>query len=203
MDGLRLQNRLYSGYAKTATRIGLVYDQYRSSTHLLPLDSSNKIDSFPVAFSADLKFDVSNKYAKPVWYCWADGRKLKQFDFLVGPMGTFFVGDKQTNLPIQAVQTNHVVSLGRVNYTIIPATVVNYATSIPVFVQFKREEIKASPLANVIGEAVTRWLTFIPLPEGTIKQDDVVVDEEGISYVMDAPDFTNIGYVASMRKSSL
>jgi hypothetical protein len=203
MDGIRLQDRLYSGYAKTASRLGLVYDQYRSVTHISPLDSANKIDSFPIAFSADLKFEVSNKYAKPVWYCWADGRNLQRFDFLVGPMGTFFVGDKQTNLPIQAVQTNHVISLGRADYTIIPAPVINYAVGLPVFFQFKREEIKSSTVANVVGEAITRWLIFIPLPEGSIKQDDVLFDEEGIRYVMDAPDFTSIGYVASMRRSDL
>jgi hypothetical protein len=203
MDGVRLQDRLYSGYAKTAVRIGLIYDQYRSAMPISPLDPGYKLRSLPVAFSADLKFSVANKYHNPVWYCWADGRELQQFDFLVGPMGTFFIGDMQSNLPIQAVQTNHVVSLGRVSYSTLGSPVLNYAQRLPVFFQFKREEIKPSAFANAIGEAITRWLVFIPLPEGTIKQDDIVVDEEGINYVMDAPDFTSIGYVASMRKSSL
>lgn len=204
MDGTVLQPLLYSGYAKIAQRLGFSYDQYRSATHLSPIDPGNKIRSLPVAFSSDLKFAVSNKYHQPVWYCWADGRQLNQFDFLVGPMGTFFVGDKQSNLPIQAVQTNHVVSMGRVDYSVPSAsTVVNYAEGLPVFMQYKREEIKASAFANVIGEAITRWLTFIPLPEGTVKQDDIIFDEEGTRYIMDAPDYTGIGYVASMRRASL
>ncbi len=69
--------------------------------------------------------------------------------------------------------------------------------------QYKREEIKASPFVNAIGEAITRWLTFIPLPEGTVQQDDVIFDEEGVRYIMDAPDFTGIGYVASIRRANL
>ena len=206
MDGTVLQPLLYSGYAKVAQRLGVSYAQYRSATHLLPIDPSNLLRSLPVAVSAELKFKVPNKYHIPTWMLWADGRLLTQFDFLVGPFGTFFIGDMQPNLPIQAVRTNHVIRMGRVVYsTSGPATseVVDYATGLPVFMQYKREEIKASPFANAIGEAITRWLTFIPLPEGTVKQDDVIFDEEGIRYIMDAPDFTSIGYVASMRRANL
>jgi hypothetical protein len=50
-----------------------------------------------------------------------------------------------------------------------------------------------------MGQAITHWTTFIPLPEGTLKQDDVVQDENGIRYIVDAPDFTSIGYVAHLR----
>ena len=206
MEGVRLQSILYSGYAKAALRLGVPYAQYRSSTHLLPIAAGNLLRSLPVAFSADLKFEVPNKYATPTWLLWADGSLLAQFDFLVGPFGTFFVGSLQPTLPIQAVQTDKVVSLGRVGYSSSGPLVgshVNYATGLPVLMQYKREEIKPSPFANAIGEAITRWLVFIPLPNGLVKQDDIMMDEEGIRYIVDAPDFTGVGYVAGVRKADV
>jgi hypothetical protein len=97
------------------------------------------------------------------------------------------------------VETNHVISIGRGSYDGGNQTLEFYATGIPVFMQFKREDIKQAQYATTMGQAITHWTTFIPLPEGMLKQDDVVQDEEGIRYVVDAPDFTSIGYVAHLR----
>ncbi len=217
MDGTVLQDRIYHGYARTAEVVGLDYDVYRASfspdvtvedrdtTTLDPIALANKVRTLKVAFAADKDFTVPNRYLIPTRYCYADGRKLKQFDFLVGPFGTFFIGDMQPNLPIQAVRSNRTLSLGRGIYSTsgpIGQTVNYYATQVPCFMQFKREDIKVL-VANSIGQAVTHWTTFIPLPEGMIHQDDIVFDEEDNRYLVDAPDFTSIGYVAHLRLARL
>ena len=206
MDGNALQAKLYKGYSKASAHVGVPYSYYRSATHLLPTAATNRLGSLPVAFSPDRHFEMPNKYHNPVLLCYADGRKLKQFDFLVGPMGTFFIGDMQLNLPIQSVETNRTVTLSRAGYSVsgpLSGTPTAYATGLPVFIQYKREEIKPLPYVNSAGEGVPRCLAFIPLPNGILRQDDEMVDEEGTRYFMDACDYTSIGYVASVRHSAL
>jgi hypothetical protein len=199
MTGDRLQNLLYAGYAKLAAKAGMMYDVYRFDDPIAVTDDLYKIARIPVALAAEKKFAIPNKYQTPTWYCYADGRILQPRDILKGPAGTFYIGDMQPNLPIQAVSTNHVISVGRGSYADGNQTIDFFATGIPVFMQFKREDIKQAQYAATMGQAVTHWTTFIPLPEGMLKQDDVVQDEEGIRYVVDAPDYTSIGYVAHLR----
>jgi hypothetical protein len=202
VNGERTQGLIYAGYAKLAAKIGFDYDVFRYVDPIAPMDDIYKINRMPVAFAAEKKFAIPNKYQTPTWYCYADGRLLQPRDILVGKAGTFYIGDMQPLLPIQAIQTNHVVSVGRGTYTTsgsVEQSVEFFATRLPIFMQFKREDIKQSQYANTIGQAITHWTAFIPLPEGMLKQDDVVEDEEGIRYVVDAPDFTSIGYAAHLR----
>jgi hypothetical protein len=199
MTGARLQALQYAGYAKLAAKVGFMYDVYRFDEPIAVTDDINKIERIPVALAAEKKFAIPNKYQTPTWYCYADGRLLQPRDILIGPAGTFYIGDMQPNLPIQAVETNHVIAIGRGSYDGGDQSIEFYATGIPCFMQFKREDIKQSQYATTMGQAITHWTTFIPLPEGTLKQDDVVQDENGIRYIVDAPDFTSIGYVAHLR----
>jgi hypothetical protein len=217
MDGIALQDRIYKGYSRVADSVGLQYDLYRASfssditvpdrdmLDLDPIVPKNKIRKMPIAVAADKDFSVPNKFHSPTWYCYADGRKLQQFDFLVGAFGTFYIADKQPNLPMQAIKTNHVLSIGRGIYSTvgpIGQTINYYATRLPCFIQFKREQIKAT-IADTIGQATTQWDAFIPLPNNMIKQDDIVFDEEGNRYLVDAPDFTEIGYSVRLRLAQL
>jgi hypothetical protein len=199
MTGARLQALQYAGYAKLAAKVGFMYDVYRFDDPIAVTDDIYKIARIPVAFAAEKKFAIPNKYQTPTWYCYADGRVLQPRDILIGPAGTFYIGDMQPNLPIQAVETNHVIAIGRGSYDGGDQSIEFYATGIPCFMQFKREDIKQSQYATTMGQAITHWTTFIPLPEGMLKQDDVVQDENGIRYIVDAPDFTSIGYVAHLR----
>ncbi len=202
MNGDRLQSHIYRGNAKGAAHIGDPYQVYRYVDPIAPMDDVYKIAVIPATFSAEQRFVKPNKYQIPTWFCFADGRLLQPRDILVGIMGTFYIGDMQRQLPIQAIQTNHVVSVGRGTYTTtgsVEQVVEFFATRLPIFMQFRREDIKQSQYANTIGQAITHWTAFIPLPEGMLKQDDVVEDEEGIRYVVDAPDFTSIGYAAHLR----
>ncbi len=217
MSGALVQDRIYKGYRRTAEAVGFPYEQYRatfsadvttedrSPSDLDPIVSDNRIRTINLAIAADKDFTVPNKYHIPTQYCYADGRLLQQFDLLVGDFGTYFVGDMQPLLPIQTVKCNRVIDIGRGIYSTsgpIGQTVNYYATGLPCFMQFTREDIQRT-VANTIGQAVTHWQVFIPLPEGLIHQDDVVFDEENNRYLVDAPDFTSIGYVARLRLARL
>ena len=207
MDGTRLQSLIYAGYGKEAKRTGTEYAVYRGSP-LTPVQSANYLGTLPCAFIADEKMSVSNKYQTPTWILRADGSQLEVNDILVGDFGTFYVASKQPNLPMEAVRCNSTISIGTVDYAtldgVLQPEVINYAVGLPMFKQFRREDIRRDPTTGEeIGNAVTHWRAFIPLPNETIKQGDVIVDENNISYTVDAPDFTSCGYAAQIRLANL
>lgn len=205
--GSENQAKLYAAYARIAHQLGYEYQTYPFDL-LSPIDDSKKGPLLQASFAADPNFSAPLKYNKPVWICYADATNLNQFDFLVGQYGTYYVGDKQPMQPLQAIRTNHIVTLARSIYSTtgqIVDTVVTYAENLPVFMQYNREDIQkpAGNFGSQIGRAITHWTTFIPCPIGTIKQDDLMTDEDGISYIIDAPDFTNMGYVCHVRLATI
>jgi len=209
VDGARLQALIYRGYAKEAARIGIDYEIFRGPP-MSPIQPAYSQGSLPCAFIADAKASVFQKYQTPTWILRADGSQLQVLDILVGPFGTFYVASMQPNLPIEAVRCNSTVSIGRVSYEEDPVTLVlvpvvtNYAEDLPMFKQYRREEIRKDPTTGQeIGNAATVWRAFIPLVNETMLQGDVITDENAIKYTVDAPDFTSAGYAANIRLASL
>lgn len=207
MNGARLQTLIYNGYAKEAKVIGYDYDVYRATLpSLYVIDPGNLIATLKCAFIADAKAEVANKYQTPTWMLRADGNQLEVFDFLVGPFGTFFVASMQPQLPMEAIKCNSVVNIGRVDYTSGTGIVVNYVEGLPIFKQYRREDIRRDQTGNEIGNAITHWRAFIPLPAHTLRQADVLVEtseDPSISYTVDAPDFTSAGYAANIRLADI
>lgn len=203
--GVENQQKLYAGYAKISAQLGAPYAIY-GFDQLSPLDPDKLQLTLNVAFAADPNFSAPLKYNKAIWICYADGNQLAPFNFAVGPYGTFYIADRQPFQPLQAVRTNKVVHIGRGSYSTegaITESVINYAENLPVFMQFVREDIQKPPstFGAQIGRAVTHWTAFIPGYEGMLKQDDIITDTavDGIQYIVDAPDYTNAGYVVHLR----
>jgi len=199
--------KLDIGYVKIATALGSIYQVFPFLLNS-PLEGSST--EVQLSVSADPMFAAPLKYNKAVWIGYADSTLLNVRDFLVGEYGTFYVGDKQPFQPFQLVRTNRLASIGRGEYSVsgaITETVVMFAEKIPVFMQFTREDIQKSAATysgSQIGRAVTHWTAFIPMPPDSLKQDDVLVDlQDGVTYIIDAPDFTNMGYVCHLRLSTI
>lgn len=205
--GAENQLRLYAGYAKIAAQLGHSYALYPHDM-LNPLDSGKSVGNVNMSLSADPGFSAPLKYNKAVWISYMDGDLVSPFQFLVGPYGKFYIADKQPFQPMQVVRTNRQVSIGRGQYSTsgpLLESIVDYATDLPVFMQFTREDIQkpASSTGAQLGRAITHWTAFIPMLQGYLHQDDIVTDEQQIRYVVDAPDFTNMGYVAHLRLASI
>lgn len=202
------QTQLYQGYDRIAKSLGAVYSVYHFD-QLDPLDSAKLDFNIDFAFSADQTFLTPLKFNKPTWFAWADGLRVSPNDFLVGPYGTFYIADKQPMVPMQAVLCNKTIHIGRGIYSTsgpIEEDVVNYATNLPAFMQFNREDIQKPNIAfgQQVGRAITHWTAFIPGPKGMILQDDLVTDvETDVRYIVDAPDFTNMGYVVHLRLATV
>jgi hypothetical protein len=116
MDGVRLQAKVYAGYAKAAQRIGLPYDLYRPTGPNNPIGGA-KIATIPAAFTVhgpgNFEFGKPSDHKTPLFHALLDGTQVLLGDYLVSennPQGPFFIAAKDAGVPILAVQTNRTIS---------------------------------------------------------------------------------------------
>lgn len=204
MNGNRVQARIYAGYGKTADKVGFAYAHFRSAMPINPLGSANLLDPINVAFSTLTRpFMAYAKWSDETWIAHADGRRLQPRDFLVGPGGTYYVGDMQPLLPIQAVRCTHTAA--RIERPIYVTGSLQQgseliASGLPFGLKLKSVNVKI-PIgaANTAGVGISNWLAFVPMAETTLKRNDLITDTEGVQYEVDAPAWTPMGYVAQVR----
>ncbi|EJN07792.1 hypothetical protein [Herbaspirillum sp. YR522] len=112
MDALKLQDKIYSGYAKAAKRLGLVYTQFRPAGTGNPLATA--AGTLNAAFNAeDMTYKRPDRYGDSVWYGLFDGRLTQPGDYLVNGTTIYFIASQQLHLPIQCVQCNRRIRLTR------------------------------------------------------------------------------------------
>lgn len=203
MNGSKVQDLIYAGYGKTAAKTGQLYEHFRSVDRIEPLSEVNRLPAIACTFSTLTRpFIAAAKWSDEAWLLWADGRQLQARDFLRGAYGTYYIGDMQPNLPIQAVRCTHsAISIERPDPTLGNAPTV-IASNLPFALKLKSVNVK--PLAGVGaastgGIGISNWLAFIPMEETTLKRNDVITDGEGVQYEIDAPAWTPMGYVAQVR----
>ena len=119
MTPAAIQAKIYAGYAKAASIIGLTFSVYRPNTvaNSTPLASGNLVASLPAQMtvnSSGANFNKPGGDEDYFWQCMADGRLLKVGDYLVNATaGTFFITAMQPLLPLLAVKCNNVISIKR------------------------------------------------------------------------------------------
>jgi hypothetical protein len=204
MNGALLQQRIYAGYAKAAKHTGRPYAHYRAPSPLFPVEPGNLLGDINCLFAAEKRFQVPNKYKIPTRYLYADGRELQQRDILVGPYGTFFVGDMQPNLPMQAVWCNDSIAVERPRYVDTALVPEQIAFAVPCFRQLKR--IDQKPVSNTFGATnqttpIGEWFLYVPISAGDLRQNDDVIDATGRRYKISTIDPTEIGTVLVIRQS--
>jgi hypothetical protein len=197
MDGDKLQNKVYAGYAKAAKRIGLMHNIYRPAGTDNPITASTLIDSTYAHFTPSGNYTQFNSYGNSTWQAMLDGNKVSVGDYLVGEPGTFFIASKQKILPIMAVSCNRTVSLtqGGVSAVAInwPASVLKDAVRGDITI----EEIPGNP-------ANPSWMMLMPEVNGiTPEVADLVSDELLRVYLIDSAEISDLGWRIVMKQSSL
>ncbi len=208
MNGATLQARIYAGMARAAEHTGEAYSLYRADSPISPIEAGNLLGEVNCLFAAEKKFEVPQKYKVPTRYLYADGRELQQRDILVGPYGTFFVGDMQPLLPMQAIGCNDSIQINRPIYQVgaqievVDGDLIAFAC--PCFRQLKKLDQKpvnsaygASTAATPIGE----WFVYAPIDWTLLKQNDICTDQTGRRYTLSSIDPTEIGAVLVIRQA--
>lgn len=122
MDAATINDRIYAGRAKAATRIGYSFNVYRPEDAYTPIGLP--IDTIPAAFNAgDNTYAKPNLYGHPIWFADLDGRRVQPGDYLVradDPTEVYFIAAKQSLLPIIAIDCPRTV---RITTPVVAASV--------------------------------------------------------------------------------
>ena len=206
MDAATLQSRIYSGYAKAASRIGFSADQYRPASASNPLDAGNKLRSMPASFNAeDMGYGKPNKHGKATWYGLFDGSLTQPGDYLVSAQdGTFFIAAQQTALPVLLVACNRTINvlrpqqqtgLGAVGYggdTDAGETALMTAWPASVLQGTKGEKGGIA----LPGDVRDPWWTILlPHFDGvTLRSGDIITDDLVRRYAISSAELTDLGW---------
>jgi hypothetical protein len=205
MDGAKIQDRVYRGYAKAASKIGLAHALYRPVGAAAALATGNLITTLPASFNAeDMKYGKPNKYGKPLWYAIVDGAQTQVGDYLVGPSGTFFIAAQQALLPILAVQCSNTIDVlrpqqqtgvGAVGYggdTDDNETPLLTGWPASVLQGTKGEKSET----HLPGDTRTPWwAVLLPALGGvTIKTNDLITDDLGRRLIVSSAELSDLGW---------
>lgn len=215
MDGATLQKKLYAGYAKAATRIGLPCSQYRpTSLTAGAIVSAALVQTLTASFNAqDFAYGKPNTYGKPLWYCVADGSQLTPGDYLVDPSGRiYFIAGMQPLLPILAVDCNRVVSFFRPQQqTSVGAASYGgntIATQTPLVTTYPASVLQGTKgdksMVNLPGDIrAPWWAVLLPNLPGSVnlRNGDIMVDENGKRYKISSAELTDLGWRMSAAET--
>lgn len=206
MDGLKLREKQYAGYAKAAQRIGLITDIYRPTTAANPLNLVNKQQTIKASFNAeDMTYSKPNKYGKATWYGLFDGRLTRVGDYLVvAGDGTYFIAAQQQALPILCVSCNAVADFKRPQQQAgvgalgyggnTKANETALMTQWPCSIlQGGRGEKMDAVLPGDVKTA--QWSVLVPkFGDVILRSGDVITDNAGRRFTIGGAELTDLGW---------
>lgn len=187
--------------------LGSPYQHYRPATANNPLASGNLVGTLPAWITADEdgRGRKSNNYGKPVWYGLFDPAAAAVGDYLVGPLGTFFVAGLNVPMPLQLIQCNRVLVATN------PATLSTFGpTTTYGSDQRATESVVASawPASVVQGTKAHTGDTRLPadvemawasillpaIPGVMLRNNMVLTDELGQRRIISSAELTSLGW---------
>ena len=111
----QIQSFANRGNALAAKYVGQSYNQYRPTSTTNPIIPANLVGTLMVrAKPTTTTTPEPNVYGNAVWKkCIYDRTSVQVGDYLVGPLGTFFVGAEQPLLPNVLVNCNRTIDIIR------------------------------------------------------------------------------------------
>lgn len=206
MDGATLNSRVQRGYAISASKIGTMFDVYRSQAAdglRDPIQPTNKVASTQVSFSIKTSYAQAPQYTTNMWTMLIDQTVAKAGDVLNNGKDTYVIVSEVPLLPPLALNTSNLVSIARpagvsgvgdVGYSTPQETTV--ATGVPAFISAKKDT--GNQPVNLPGSISKRtyWEISIYAPIGTIKDRDIITDDLGYRYQVTANDWNSpLGYL--------
>jgi hypothetical protein len=208
MDADRLQDRLYWGLNRMASKVGRVTDAYRANGTADPLDRSNRFLKLHTAFSrADGNFTQPVGYEVALWRGYFDASYTRVGDYLVHEHDIWFIGAQHSLLPVLCIKTNRIVSITR---QIIPAigtsvSALTAASSTTVISRWPASILgtgtEGRPVTQLPGDTrIPTAIALLPAVHGQILQPaDVVTDELGTTVIVVAAELSDLGWRLNVR----
>jgi hypothetical protein len=205
MDGATLQAKLYRGYARAAQKAGLAFSQFRSTGTTNPL-SGTPLATLNALFTPAHHGEFGTRHAGDhdvaLWHTLIDGTQTAVGDYLAGNSATFFIAAQQPLLPILAVRCTHVVDVRRMagasSAGVNPYGGDTRAGETAILTGFPgwlaRGGIGGETQARLPGDIGERGFRILlpPVPV-ELYVSDIVVDAEGLRYVVAAVEKSDLG----------
>lgn len=194
MSGATEQLKVDFAYKKAALRMGFTFDQYRPSGISDPLNVANKIGTVqasftPRSFGYDKPF-TEKAYAGNGFF---DSSVVAIGDYMVRGTDMYCFTEKKPLLPYYCLQCFRKVSIYRPTFAGTETDTL-VAANIPCVITERR--VKPAPAVSAgaptdIETAITNWLFMLKLPLGTLQRMDRLVDDVGIHYEIETPQWNS------------
>lgn len=205
MDAAKLQQKVYAGYGKAATRIGPLFNLHRPSSAANPVSPGTWLGTLNASFNAqDMTYGKPNVYGKPLWYALLDGTLTQVGDYLVNDDKMYFIAAMQQTLPILAVDCNRTINVrrpqqqsgvGAVGYGgDIDSNETPLMTGWPASVLQGTKGEKGE--VNLPGDVRNPWwqILFPAFPGINLRTSDIVTDDMQRRYVISSAELTDLGW---------
>jgi hypothetical protein len=205
MNGAKVQQKIYAGYTKAATRIGKQYNLYRPSA----IDKVIHIDNLiiadlDVALSQDIKFIKPNKYGNAVWWALLDGSLTQVGDYLTNGTETYFVQAMPQILPITLVECNALIkvvrphqanNIGRQGYGGDRQATEGILMEGWPCSQLQGSKWERNQVALPGDERLPWWVFLFPYWPGVdLRTSDIIIDQFNRRIVISSTEHTSYGW---------
>jgi hypothetical protein len=216
METYRLQDAVSRGLGRAALRLGESYDAFRPTDPFAPITPRSFFLRLDAAFHGeDQTWHRSARYGVPVWFGVYDSAYTQPGDYLVGPLGIFFIAAQPPLLPPVCVQTNRILSVAR------PDGALNAGLNAYGGVTAGSETVllrdwPASMLAAGTGQgadelpgdtAAGRWIVLLPALRGdrgvVLRPRDILTDETGAIATITQAECTALGWRLSVTQAQV
>ncbi len=202
MRALQLQDHLSRGLGAAARHIGQLCAAYRPDSPADPLAERNHYRDLHASFTDDDQhFRRPIGYGRAVWSGIFDTGCTRPGDYIQGEAGVFFIAAQQALLPSLCVQTNRTLTIQRPGAPTL-AGVNGYgglltATATPLLTNWPASVLFAgagSP-GDLPGDAsIPAWTVLLPTGPATPQSADLIVDDQGKSYVISSAEQSALGW---------
>ncbi len=201
MDGPTLQGLIAKGYQRGAAHIGSAHNWYRGP-YLNPMTAPYLLGSLPAAFAVDAQFKSLGKQQTIWWRAFVDTTQVQLGDILAGPE-TWVIVDGGLRPPT-ALVCPQTISISRAVQQFSQSagasqTLTPIVTDYPCNIQLKRDKGFSEPLGfaapSNTSAPMPMWMIYLPiLKDGLILPADMLIDDDGNTYKVDAVNYGIYGY---------
>lgn len=207
MDAAKIQALAYKGLGKGAKVLGTDHKVYRWATLLDPI-AGPELMTIKASMTTSYGYGKAKKPGTPDMMLVADASLLQSWDWLVGEQ-TSYLCRLQPLLPPTVIQCNRVVSIVRPSYpdaqpgTEFRAIEIPIASALPVFIKTKDGRASSSKMLGFTSDTaagINEYEVYVNASAvGSILKNDIVIDELGDRYEVDAANPSDFGYICAVR----
>ncbi len=202
--------KIYKGYDEAAKRLGAECSIYRATSAIDPISPPFLIGTVFVSPTKNWNYMTVDKFGDSAWTMIVDGRVIEKNDYLVCPLGTYYITDKQPIQPLLGIQTNLTIDIerpqmeagpGDISYGgYVKGTGLEIARNLPASIlQGGRGAVNKINLPT--DDRFAGWRILMPDVGGlNILDGDLITDSRGKRYVVYSSELSTLGWRLSARE---